>query len=47
MTVTPRSIPAKPNTVQLVIPQPRPRGGIARADAGCEPYLKRCWYNHP
>jgi hypothetical protein len=24
-----------------VLTQPRPRGGIARVDAGCEPYLNR------
>ena len=26
------------NTVQLVLLQPRPYGGIGRADADCEPY---------
>jgi nucleoside-triphosphatase len=34
-----------PNTVQLVLTQPRPRGGIARADAGCEPYLNRIGFD--
>jgi hypothetical protein len=35
------AVGARLNTIYQVLTQPRPRGGIAREDAGCEPDLNK------